>query len=155
GNLNERTWRQMEWSSVQLRALVELRRQGTMRGAAQALGYTTGAVSQQLAGLERALGTPLLQRTGRRVSFTDAGLHLVGHAQRILDIEMDAVSAIEHGHAEPAGDLHVGVFATAAVDILPGVLGRAQFRHPELTVHTREVDVDDIYRSVASGAIDL
>jgi DNA-binding transcriptional LysR family regulator len=145
----------MEWSSVQLRALVELRRQGTMRGAARALGYTTGAVSQQLASLERALGTPLLQRTGRRVSFTDAGVALAGHAQRILDIESEAISALEHGNQDARGELHVGVFATAAVDLLPGVLGRARLRHPGLTVHTREVEVDDIHRSVASGTIDL
>jgi DNA-binding transcriptional LysR family regulator len=145
----------MEWSSSQLRALVQLRRQGTMRGAARALGYTPGAISQQLATLERALGTPLLQRTGRRVRFTDAGTALAGHAQRILDIENEAVSDLEHDTQEARGDLHVGVFATAAVDILPGVLARARHRHAGLAVHTREVEVDDIHRSVASGAVDL
>jgi DNA-binding transcriptional LysR family regulator len=145
----------MEWSSVQLRALVELRRQGTVRGAAEVLGYTTGAVSQQLAALERAAGTQLLQRAGRRIHFTDAGAQLAGHAQRILDIESEAVTGLEYGHEQPRGELHIGVFATAAVDILPGVLARARLRHPGLTVHTREVDVDDIHRSVTSGAVDL
>ncbi|MGI5499322.1 LysR family transcriptional regulator [Lentzea sp. CA-135723] len=139
---------------MQLRALVELRRQGTMRGAAGVLGYTAGAVSQQLTALERAVGTALLLRVGRRVEFTDAGRELAIHAQRILDVETEALNAIERGQGV-RGALHVGVFATAAVDILPGVLARAQALYPELTVHTREVEVDAMLRSVATGSVDL
>lgn len=51
----------MDWSSVQLRTLVELRRCGTVTAVAEALGYTPGGVSQQLSALERAAGVALLQ----------------------------------------------------------------------------------------------
>ena len=56
-----------------LRVLVELSRLGTMSAVAQATGYGTSAVSQQLAALEREAGVPLLEADGRRVRLTPAG----------------------------------------------------------------------------------
>jgi DNA-binding transcriptional LysR family regulator len=85
----------MDWSSVRLRSLVELRRCGTITAGADALGYTPGGVSQQLSALEKATGVELLRRVGRRVELTDAGITLVGYAERILEIEAEAVSTLE------------------------------------------------------------
>src|SRR5919108_75511 len=76
-----------------LRSLRDLARHGTIAAVAEAQGYTAGAVSQQLAVLERAAGRPLLERVGRRVHLTDAGRVLVEHANRILDAEEDARAA--------------------------------------------------------------
>jgi DNA-binding transcriptional LysR family regulator len=145
----------MDWSSVQLRSLVELRRRGTVTAVAAALGYTPGAISQQLSALERAAGVPLLRRVGRRVELTDAGVALVGHARRILDIEAEATAALERGAGTVAGELQVVLFATAAADILPVLLARAHRRHPGLVVRSREMVVDDVYDVVASGTADL
>ena len=64
-----------------LRLLRELEARHTVRAAAEALGYTTSAVSQQLAVLEREAGTALLERVGRNVQLTEAGRVLVRHAQ--------------------------------------------------------------------------
>lgn len=66
----------MDWTSAQLRSLVELTRRGTVTAVAKALGYTPGGVSQQIAALEKATGTQLLRRVGRRVELTDAGATL-------------------------------------------------------------------------------
>jgi DNA-binding transcriptional LysR family regulator len=145
----------MDWSSTQLRALVELHRRGTVTAVADALGYTPGGVSQQLGGLARAVGVPLLQRVGRRVELTDAGVALAGYARRILDIEAEATTALERSAGTVAGELQIALFATAAADILPVVLARVQRRHPGLTVRSRETDVDDVYDAVASGGADL
>ncbi|BCY11288.1 LysR family transcriptional regulator [Actinoplanes sp. L3-i22] len=145
----------MDWSSVQLRSLVELRRRGTVTAVAAALGYTPGAISQQLSALERAAGVPLLRRAGRRVELTGAGLALVEHAQRILDIDASATAALERSHGAIAGELQVALFATAAADILPVLLARVRQRHPGLVVRSREMVVDDVYDAVSSGAADL
>lgn len=147
----------MEWTSVQLRSLVELSRRGTITAVAQALGYTPGGVSQQLGTLEKAAGVALLQRTGRRVELTDAGRALTGHAQRMLQVEADAVAALENaGAAAPSGRLEIGVFATAAAEILPVALAHVGRRYPGLIVRSREmVEVDEVYDAVGSGAVDL
>ncbi|MGP4030084.1 LysR family transcriptional regulator [Actinomadura sp. 3N407] len=145
----------MEWTSVQLRSLVELARRGTITAVAQSLGYTPGGVSHQLGALERAAGVQLLRRVGRRVELTDAGLALAGHAERMLGIEAEAVAALERTTRAISGMLQVGLFATAAAEILPLALGRIHLRHPGLVVQSKEMDVDDVYDAVSSSTVDL
>ncbi|MCT9078859.1 LysR family transcriptional regulator [Streptomyces fulvoviolaceus] len=145
----------MDWTSSQLRSLVELTRRGTITAVAQALGYTPGGVSQQIAALEKATGMELLRRVGRRVELTDAGRTLALHAERILSTEAEAVEALERSRGEVSGVLRVGLFATAAAEILPLALRRVHETHPGLDVHSRDMDVDEVYDAVASGAVDL
>lgn len=145
----------MDWTSSQLRSLVELTRRGTVTAVAQALGYTPGGVSQQIAALEKATGMELLRRVGRRVELTDAGRTLARHAERILSTEAEAVQALERSRGEVSGVLRVGLFATAAAEILPLALRRVHETHPGLDVHSRDMDVDEVYDAVASGAVDL
>lgn len=54
-----------ELASSSLRALLQLARLGTMAAAAQELGYTPRAVSQQIARLETVVGAPLVIKVGR------------------------------------------------------------------------------------------
>ncbi|MEW1926871.1 LysR family transcriptional regulator [Streptomyces sp. NPDC088360] len=145
----------MDWTSSQLRSLVELTRRGTITAVAQALGYTPGGVSQQIAALEKAAGTPLLRRVGRRVELTDAGTTLARHAERILATEAEAVEELERGSGTVSGTLLVGLFATAAAEILPPALRQMNAAHPDLAVHSRDMDVDEVYDAVASGGVDL
>ncbi|MFI8992995.1 LysR substrate-binding domain-containing protein [Streptomyces sp. NPDC053542] len=86
---------------------------------------------------------------------TDAGLTLARHAERILSTEAEAVEALERSRNEVSGVLRVGLFATAAAEILPLALQRVRMAHPELTVHSRDMDVDEVYDAVASGSVDL
>lgn len=145
----------MDWTSAQLRALVELTRRGTITAVAAALGYTPGGVSQQIAALEKATGMQLLRRVGRRVELTDAGATLALHAERILSTEAEAVEALERTRNEISGTLRIGLFATAAAEILPPALRRIRVLHPGVTVHSRDMDVDEVYDAVAGGSVDL
>ncbi|MFD8090252.1 LysR substrate-binding domain-containing protein [Streptomyces malaysiensis] len=145
----------MDWTSAQLRSLVELTRRGTITGVADALGYTPGGVSQQITALEKATGMRLLRRVGRRVELTDAGATLALHAERILTTEAEAVEALERTRNEISGTLRVGLFATAAAELLPPALRRVRERHPGVTVRSRDMDVDEVYDAVAGGTVDL
>ena len=55
--------------------------------AAERLGVTQPAVSQQIRSLEERLGQQLLDRSGRRVEPTEAGNRLYRSAQRMLALE--------------------------------------------------------------------
>ncbi|MBU3866875.1 LysR family transcriptional regulator [Streptomyces sp. 4503] len=145
----------MDWTSAQLRSLVELTRRGTITAVAEALGYTPGGVSQQIVALEKATGMQLLRRVGRRVELTDAGATLALHAERILTTEAEAVEALERTRNEISGTLRVGLFATAAAEILPSALHRVRETHPGVTVRSRDMDVDEVYDAVAGGSVDL
>ncbi|HEY8014103.1 MAG TPA: LysR family transcriptional regulator, partial [Dongiaceae bacterium] len=56
-----------------LRAFEAAARHGSFRAAAEELAITQSAVSHQIAGLERRLGTALFRRKSRRVELTEAG----------------------------------------------------------------------------------
>src|ERR1700689_2356967 len=61
---------------------------GSVVAAADALGFTPSAVSQQIKRLERQTGVPLLERVGRGVMLTRHGRHLVEEGTRLLsDLE--------------------------------------------------------------------
>src|SRR4051812_49851919 len=77
-------WLGVEWRHRAARKAVA--REGSLGGAAVALGYSQSAVSQQIAALERIVGERLVERPGgpRPVSLTDAGELLLGHAEGIV-----------------------------------------------------------------------
>src|SRR5881628_1016809 len=106
------------WNALELRHLTALRavaEEGTFGRAAQRLGYTQSAISQQIAALERIVGEKLLERPGgpRAVSLTEAGHLLLRHADSIV-ARLDAAQAdLQALRAGDAGTLRVGTFQSA------------------------------------------
>ena len=86
-----------------MQMLLEIQERGTIIAAAEALSLTPSAVSQQIATLEKETGTALLQRIGRRVQLTSAGLIVVESARSILR-ELDRMqTSVANLTGEPAG----------------------------------------------------
>ncbi len=139
----------------QLATLREFARWGTMSEAADAMGYTPGAVSQQLAELEKAVGVTLFIKVGRRSLLTDAGHALANEAERVLAAEDRARSSVMQAGGEIAGTLVLGTWGSSAAALLAPLLAESAKRFPELTVTTREVDADFSVRSVSRGEVDL
>ena len=74
--------------------------------AAERLGVTQPAVSLQVRALEKRLGTQLLDRSGRRVEPTEAGLRLYRGAQRLLALEEQLLDELAgEGEGELGGEL--------------------------------------------------
>lgn len=110
--------------------LCEVARRGSITAAATALGYTTSAVSQQIAKLEKEAGQPLLERHARGIALTDAGRSVVKHAERIL-VELEAADAeLAEIRGLRAGRLAIGTFPTAGSSLLPLVVKEFKTQHP-------------------------
>jgi DNA-binding transcriptional LysR family regulator len=144
----------MDVSIQQLRMLREVQSQGTIAAAAEQLGYTASAVSQQLSTIERITGVAVLERVGRNVFLTDAGRELVLHATTILDQLEEARAAVERVAGTVSGTLRIGVIESVANSILPPLLMKLAKEHPDLDVRTRQTD-QDAAPKVRSGEIDL
>jgi DNA-binding transcriptional LysR family regulator len=145
-----------ELGSSALRALLHLARLGTMAAVAEELGYTPGAVSQQIARLETTVGTPLVIKVGRGVRLTDAGRVLVQHAESLLHAEQAALSAARATQTTVTGRIDIGVFGTTAASILaPLVVTGLARDHPGIEVRTYEVEVDDFAVAVRRGRVDV
>ncbi len=144
----------MDLTIQQLRMLQEVATTGTIAMAASNLGYTASAVSQQLAGLERAVAVPVLERVGRNVRLTDAGRELVVHARLVLAQVEEASAAIERLSTDVAGTVVVGVMESVAMSMLPSWLRHLRARFPRLSVRTREYESAEEYDWLRSGQID-
>ena len=145
----------MEMSLQQLRMLREVAHRTTIAAAAESLGYTSSAVSQQLSGLEKATGVAVLERVGRNVRLTDAGRELVRHAEDLLAGMEAAQVAVERISGEVRGTLHITVFESVAATLLVPLLDRLAERHPDLRLRTIQMDPDLAMDALASGDLDL
>src|ERR671938_609351 len=103
--------------------------------AAAKLGVTQPAVSLQVRALEKRLGRQLLDRSGRRVVPTEAGLRLYRGAQRLLALEeqlLDDVAAEHDGGLR--GRLEIGASTGPGANVVTLLLCEFQRQNPELTV---------------------
>ncbi|MDX8037154.1 LysR family transcriptional regulator [Lentzea sp. BCCO 10_0856] len=138
-----------------LKALHAVATHGTVGAAADVLGYTPSAVSQQIAKLERETRTTLLERRGRGVRLTDAALLLADTAGQVLKLVEEAEVALEEQRGAAIGRLCIGSFATAARGLLPDVLAELIDRHPALDVRLTEIDPPHATEAVARGELDM
>ncbi|SEL17022.1 LysR family transcriptional regulator [Streptacidiphilus jiangxiensis] len=124
---------------IRLLLLRELADRGTMTAVAAACGYTSSAVSQQLAVLEREAGVPLLERAGRRVRLTHEGERLVAHA-RIVLAALESAERDLRAADTPRGPVDLACFSTfAAVHVVPALI-TARELHPELRISLHELE---------------
>src|SRR5438046_4806316 len=99
--------------------------------AAERLGVTQPAVSLQVRSLEKRLGRQLLDRSGRRVEPTEAGLALYRGAQRLLALEDQLLEELEAGEGgELGGTLEVGASTGPGSTVVPVLLGGLQRTDP-------------------------
>lgn len=124
--------------------------------AAERLGVTQPAVSLQVRSLERRLGRQLLDRSGRRVEPTEAGLKLYRSAQRLLALEEQIVTELadEDGGAL-RGTLEIGASTGPGSTVLALLLCEFQQRNPEVHVELSVFDTQRVVELVAERELEL
>ncbi len=148
-------------SDLELRHLIALAavaREGSFSRAAESLGYTQSAVSQQIHRLERAAGHTLVERPGgpRPVTLTPAGQILLGHADAIVARLSSARADLAALSDGSAGVLRVGCYQSVGVRILPRLLGAFRAGWPQVTVDLTEAEDDgELLQAVERGELDL
>ena len=149
------------WLGLDLRHLVALKTiadEGSFGKAAERLGYTQSAVSQQIQTLERIVGLRLVERPGgpRPISMTEAGRILLRHADAIQARLLAAKADMQALEAGDAGRLRVGTFQSAGTRILPALLRRFAESHPHVEIVLREsLQERELLEMVESGELDI
>ena len=124
--------------------------------AAERLGVTQPAVSLQIRALEKRLGQQLLDRSGRRVEPTEAGLRLYASAQRLLQLEeqlLEELASDDEGLV--AGTLELGASTGPGGSVVPVLLCQFQARYPDVHVRLTVSDTQTIVAQVADRALEL
>ncbi|WP_272474813.1 LysR family transcriptional regulator [Baekduia alba] len=141
-----------------LEALAAIAREGSFRGAADALGYVQSAVSQQLASLERLVGTRLIDRRRGNgpLALTDAGSLLLAHTEEILARYEQTSVELSLLAAGRIGTLRVGLLQSVATHVLPQVLATFAQRSTGVSVAPTEHMADTaLLAMLQEGTLDL
>jgi DNA-binding transcriptional LysR family regulator len=124
--------------------------------AAERLGVTQPAVSLQIRSLEQRLGRQLLDRSGRRVEPTEAGLRLYASAQRLLQAEEQMLEELESDdEGVVSGTLELGASTGPGGSVVPVLLCEFQERHPDVRARLSVSDTQTVVARVADRELEL
>lgn len=149
-----------DWIGLELRHLTALRAvatEGTFKDAAQLLGYTPSAISQQVANLEKIVGARVIERQMGRSAFglTEEGKALLVHLEAIearLEAAKADLHAVTSGACRP---IRVGAFESVEKRLLPAVMRRFRDEYPQVAIEMRETLLDlDLLTLVERGLLD-
>ncbi|MBZ5759055.1 MULTISPECIES: LysR substrate-binding domain-containing protein [Rhizobium] len=126
---------------------------GTFAKAAERVGRSTSAVSAQIKKLEEQAGRPIFRKAGRGLALTEAGETLLAYAHRLLDLNDEAVTAVQGMELE--GWVRLGLQEDFGEALLPEVLGRFARAHPKVRIEARVVRNVELMERVRSGRLDL
>jgi DNA-binding transcriptional LysR family regulator len=124
--------------------------------AADQLGVTQPAVSLQIRSLEQRVGQRLLDRSGRRVEPTEAGMRLYRGAQRLIAMEQQLLADLgEEAEGELKGRLEIGASTGPGGSVLPVILGEFQQLHPLVHVALTVSDTHTVVEQVGRRELEL
>jgi DNA-binding transcriptional LysR family regulator len=135
-----------------LHSFVTVAEVGSLAEAARRLDLTPAAIAARLHSLENELGTTLIQRAGRSVRLTDAGMKILERSRSVLR-DLRDLHAIAADSTLP-GELRLGVFVSALTSVLPPVLQRLYASLPELAVFVSPGTSVSLCSRVSAGELD-
>jgi LysR family transcriptional regulator, transcription activator of glutamate synthase operon len=138
----------------QLRSVEAVARHRHFTRAAEELHLAQSALSHQIRRLEEELGTPLFERTSRRVTPTEAGQAIAARARRVL-AEVDGARAeVDELRGVLRGRIWIGPLVPAGDVDVPGLLARFSQAHPGVEVGLREGIAAEMLRWLAADELD-
>ena len=137
-----------------LEYLVALAEHKHFRRAADACHVSQPTLSGQIRKLEDELGIILLERTSRKVLFTQSGLLLVDQAKTVLrEVKLLKEMASNQGK-EMTGPLHVGVIPTIGPYLMPHIVPALQNAFPDLELFLYEAQTHQLLEQLETGRLD-
>ncbi|MFE9631887.1 LysR family transcriptional regulator [Streptomyces sp. NPDC006463] len=143
---------------------MELRQLEYFVAVAEEASFTRGAarvhvaqpgVSAQIRRLERELGQELLDRSGRQVQLTDAGVAVLPYARAALAAVAGARLAVDEVTGLLRGQVSIGTVASSSPLSLPKLLAEFHALHPSIDMALSEGNSDHLAEGVRTGRIDI
>ena len=133
----------------------EVALQRSFSRAGESLSLTQSAVSQQVAALERQVGTRLLERGRGGLRTTPAGEELLAHADVVFERLGLADRQLADRVTKERAELRIGAFPSALATIVPSAVTRLLRADPKLRVAVEEGRLEDLAAGVRAGRLHL
>lgn len=139
----------------QLASFVEVVERGSFSKAAVSLNLAQPSLSRQIALLEKELGHRLLERTGRGVTITEAGLALMSHAKVMLNAAEEAKFQIKEMRNDPTGKVVVGLPPRVSMGLCVPLIQRFRAQWPNALITVVEGLSLSLREGLINGRIDI
>ncbi len=139
----------------QLRTFVEVVAAGSVNEAARALLVSAPAVSAAVGVLERELGVQLVERAGRGLVVTPAGMVFARYARQILSLLETAKAATAETLDPERGQVRLAAVTTAGEHVVPRFLASFRARYPEAGVSLEVGNRDRVWDALEQREADL
>ncbi|UUY08541.1 LysR family transcriptional regulator [Pseudomonas sp. J452] len=118
---------------------------GSMVGAAEVLGMTASAVSQQIRKLEESTQVSLLHRTTRKLTLTEAGASFYESCAQVLALAEQAEQRLAELRDAPVGELRIAAPVGFSGPLITEALAPLLRAHPGLSLrlffHDEQIDL--------------
>lgn len=138
-----------------LRVIKAISDEGSITSAAAAIGYSQPAVSQLLKRLESRLGLPLVERVGRGVRLTEAGMVLARHAPAVTTALDAAAGELADLRGLRTGRVRLVGFPSASPTVVPRILADLGARHPGVSLTYVEAEPPEAVDAVREHRADI
>lgn len=145
----------INFESLDLRAFVAIVDLGGFHRAAAALNLSQPALSRRIQRLEEAVGTPLLERTTRRVALTTMGREMLPLVRRMLEEFDSSLFAMRDLGSRRTGQVTLACVPTAAFYFLPSVIARFHALYPGIRFRILDLSANEGLESVARGEVEF
>ncbi|WP_270829672.1 pca operon transcription factor PcaQ [Escherichia fergusonii] len=138
-----------------LHTFVAVAQQGTLGRAAETLNLSQPALSKTLNELEQLTGTRLFDRGRLGAQLTPPGEQFLTHAVKVLDALNNAAQALNRKEGLNSDIVRIGALPTAALGILPAVLGQFHRQHKDTMLQVATINNTMLLAGLKSGEIDI
>ncbi|MEJ6395219.1 LysR family transcriptional regulator [Gymnodinialimonas sp. 2305UL16-5] len=147
-------WSEIDFDWNQVRAFLATVEEGSLSGAARALGTTQPTVGRQVSALEQGLGVSLFERAGRGLVLTPSGAAILEAVQE-MGSAAARISVVAAGQNDSvAGRVAISVSDMMAIHIMPDILRKIRDKAPEIEIELIVTnDISDLLRREADIAI--
>lgn len=139
----------------QIRAFVEVARQGSIRGASRTLNLSQPALTKSIKELEEGMAAQLFVRRSKGVALTECGEGFYHRANLILEELRAAQDDIRQRQGELAGQINIGMGASISRSLMPAVITRFHAQHPQVNVRIMEGQLVSMINELRQGELDF
>ena len=138
-----------------VRVIRQVAEHGSITAAADALGYSQPAVSQQLRRFEARTGIALVERVGRGIRLTQSGRVLARHANAVTTAIEAAAGELAEIRGLRAGRVRLVAFPSASATLVPRLIATLAAEHPGIAVTYVEAEPPEAVAAVRADRADV
>ncbi|KRL74098.1 LysR family transcriptional regulator [Ligilactobacillus saerimneri DSM 16049] len=143
------------FSSKTLSYFLQLAETMNYTQAAQILGITQPALTQQIKKLERTVGAPLFYSVGKKLHLSDAGYTMLDATHRIYEILNEASDEIQQSTSATHGDIKVGILASIEDSVLTDFGVQYFQKNSGIKLTTYMLTRKEVWEGLKNNTIDM